>query len=216
MPESSTTDRLVYAASRQPLSEVLPLVRSVARRLEDEELRRWVGLELSGYYADNPAADDETARPEYRAVRGKHLDAWKNPIRIQNDEVRRMVNEQRLPQGVATLERFADGDEPIFLDDSDGSRLLREHFGVTSSAFYFRPEAVHDVLDAIRQRLVDKLEERREELDRISLPTADPRPESDQEDRQGLSILRILFLYFVLPVLTTVVGAFLVWKLGFE
>lgn len=164
-----TTDRLVRAARNEPLSDVLPAVLSAARQADLDELGDWVSLEMGGYLPSNPAGDSETETPQYRTVRGRHVDRFKNPIEIPDLEISDLVNKVRLREPIGRIEEFAGGDEPIFIGDTQEGALLRKHTDLKPHRFYFRPEAASAVVRSTQHQLIERLEEHRDALNEVDL-----------------------------------------------
>lgn len=213
----NTDKRLLKAATELPLSKVMPYVLTAARRIGDKELEHWVRLELAGYYSDNPAMTETVTVPEYRAVAGRHYDRRRGPIIIQDSRLR-FLNTDRLRFGVGTLEELAQKDDMVWVDDTAAMDILREEFDADPSAFAFSPGSVRGVLDAIRTKLIEEIDARRDrfrELD-LSLNIGEsenalttPRPSLFR--RVGQSVWKI-----VISVIALLVAGYLTWRFGWK
>ena len=89
--------------------------------------------------------------------RGQYVDQSKRQIRLNDEQLRKLVNQTLLPQPAGSVEDLADWDKPIFISDPPAEHVIRTHRGVNPAGFYFRPEAGGDVVQTIRHRLVDSM-----------------------------------------------------------
>jgi len=165
------------AAYTSPLDELLPKLLAFARRAEYPELETWVRLELDGYYSSNSAMTEDIIVPEYRTVPGIRTDEWHRRLLIQNPRLQ-FVNEDRLRQGIAELERFSSLDEHITVQDVSKADIIKETLGVDVTRFSFHPTSVQGVLSSIRARMIDWLveaERKYPELEHDFPPSPDPK-----------------------------------------
>lgn len=100
-----SSDKILKALDRDPMSTNLRETLRLANRLSDTELRNWCRLELGGYIASNPAMTDETVVPEYRTVVGQHADIYGRVLMVPTDLS--FINETRIRNGVEELEALS-------------------------------------------------------------------------------------------------------------
>jgi hypothetical protein len=91
-----------------PLSQTLPHVLILARRLKHLELEKWVRLEMNGYLRGNPAMTEDVTVPEYRTVAGQRSDEFGRPLIISDPQLQ-FISEERVRMGVQELEHLARG-----------------------------------------------------------------------------------------------------------
>ncbi len=139
-----------------PLSLLLPKLLTLSKRLEFQDLENWTRLELEGYLSLNPSLTDDTIVPEYRTVAGTRSDEWARPLVITDPKLH-FINEDRLRQGVAELERFASLENDITVRDISRADIIKEVLKVDVTRFSFHPTAVEGVLSSIRSRMIDWL-----------------------------------------------------------
>jgi len=156
-------EKLLAVVEQQPLSQSLPRALLIATRIDDEELGRWIRLEVMGYFADNPALTVETVVPEYRSVSGQWYDDFGRALAI-NDPGLAFINEIRLRPGVAELEGVAAGTESLAMRPTEFSEIIRRDLKVEVSLFRFRPSSVKQVLTNIKVQSMDQIERRREKI----------------------------------------------------
>ncbi len=99
-------DQVVRDVEEHPLNRSLAVSLRIARAIRDDQLATWIRLELMGYLADNPAMNNNTMVPEYRAVPGQWCDDYLRPL-VLDDPKLQFINELRLRQGVTELEGLA-------------------------------------------------------------------------------------------------------------
>ncbi|VAW29961.1 hypothetical protein MNBD_CHLOROFLEXI01-3329 [hydrothermal vent metagenome] len=153
-------------ASSEPLSQLLPSMLTLARRLHNQTMENWVRLEMNGYLPENPAMNSDVVIPEYRTIAIQHSDEIGRPL-IVNNPTLHFVNEDRIPMGVAELENLAKEPEMLVVRDPTFSKVLREKLGVEVTRFTFQPSAVVGVLSNIRSKLLDWLNEIQPDIEQM-------------------------------------------------
>lgn len=162
----STFERLLILMEGQPLSRSLPVSLQIANTIADEGWASWIRLELMGYLADNPAMENSTIVPEYRAVTGSWYDDY-GSLLILDDPNLAFINEIRLRHGVAELEGIAAGTGILSMRPTEFSELIRNNLKVDVCIFRFSPSSVCQVLTNVKVRLIDQLASRRDKIDVI-------------------------------------------------
>ena len=97
---------------------------------------------------------EETVVPEYRTVVGTRSDEYGRPLVIKDPNLY-FINEDRLRQGVAELEKFSSYESDITVRDISKSDKLKEVLDVEVSRFSFHPTAVEGVISSIRSQMID-------------------------------------------------------------
>lgn len=148
-------ERYLEEATKAPLSKCLPAVLKLALQIGNKDLEKWARLEIDGYYATNPALDDEVVVPEYRTISGQFIDAYGRPLIIRDPELR-FINEDRLRNGVAELESLARSTGMLSYE-SPQAETINRHLKVNVSKFQFHPSAIDGVLSGIRSELIQRM-----------------------------------------------------------
>lgn len=139
----------------------LPISQAVARGLRIAEAQgasgtvNWCRLELGGYWASNPAMNDEIVVPEYRTVVGQHADIYGRVLILEPELA--FVGETRLRNGIDELEMLTQTRDTVTVHDPRMCDLIRQHLHI--DVYSFRFSAVHlvGILTAIRERLRESL-----------------------------------------------------------
>lgn len=152
----TTNEGLLLHAQSSPLSSSLPIVLRAEIASGNEDLAKWVRLELLGYYADNPAMTKETRVPEYRIIRGQWFDIYRRPLVI-TDPVWDFINEIPLRSGVLELESLVGVSGEIAISLPEFAEMLRDKLRVEVNIFRFTPHAVEQILTNIKAQLLDRL-----------------------------------------------------------
>ncbi len=168
MSESTTElyRRTTEQIASVPLSQLLPSILTLARRLNDSNLENWVRLEMDGYLKDNPAMNEDIVVPEYRAIAGRRSDEFGRPFVI-NDSRFHFINEERIRSGVAELEHLAKDNKMLTIHTPEANRIIREEFRVEVTRFTFHPSSISGVLSNIRSKLLDWLDEIEPDIDQL-------------------------------------------------
>jgi hypothetical protein len=156
-------DQVVRDVEEHPLNRSLAVSLRIARAIRDDQLATWIRLELMGYLADNPAMNNNTMVPEYRAVPGQWCDDYLRPL-VLDDPKLQFINELRLRQGVTELEGLASAKGLLSMRAMEFSELIRKGLDVEVSLFQFHPAAVNQVLADIKLQLLDQLAARNEAI----------------------------------------------------
>lgn len=164
-------ERLFSTIEEQPLSRGLTASLKIATSIKDDELVRWIKLEIMGLFHDNPAMTETTVVPKYRSVPGQWHDEYGRPL-VLSDPNLGFVNEVRLRHGVAELEGLVSSSNMLTMRLPEFSDIIRQNLHVDVSLFQFRPSSVSQVLANIKVHLLDQLALRRESIN--SLPSNTP------------------------------------------
>jgi hypothetical protein len=156
MNTNETLKALVAERHTAPLTALLQRALEVAERRGDQELERWLRLELEGYFNTNPALTESVIVPEYRTVSGFHTDHYGRQV-IFSDPKLSFINQTRLRQGVAELEALELADPPLSIQDPALIDLLQQHLHIEAVAFSFPPSQVTGILSSIRVRFSEAL-----------------------------------------------------------
>jgi len=159
-------DELLERAPTGPLPEMLTSLSILAREIKNPEQQQWADLELSGYFKENPAMTESVIVPEYRVVPGCWRDEYGRPLVLQDPGLH-FVNETRLRQGVAELERLSRRSDTLTSQYPHGAALIRQHLQVDVTWFQFSPGSIVAILTAIRARLLDRLFQIRPSIDQL-------------------------------------------------
>jgi len=164
-------DDLLTRVSRGPLPDLLASLVVLAKEVQDPHLEKWARLEHEGYYKQNPAMSEDVVVPDYRTVPGQRLDDFDRLFVIDDHELR-FINEHRLREGVAELEKHSRAPSPLRFEDPFAAKLIRENLSVEVRWFRFSPSSIEAVLTAIRGRLLDQLYSLRPAIERYRIGTA--------------------------------------------
>jgi AbiTii-like protein len=152
---SVRSEDLANTLDSLPLSQTLPLALRLARDLNIPDFEKWLRLEISGYFDNNPALTSEVKVPEYRNVAGQHVDKYGRVVRVQS--TLQFLNSIPLRNGIAELEKMATGSELLTVQNSVSIEFIRENFNVEVYAFQFSPLEITGVLGSIKLKLSDWL-----------------------------------------------------------
>jgi hypothetical protein len=150
----SSNAQIAKALSLEPLSKALQTASRIVATTDEEEYKRWLRLELAGYFAGNSALSEDTVVPEYRTVTGQHFDLYGN--RLQLESKLSFVNEMRLREGVEELESLASSRDMVTLHDAKLCELIHANLGVEVHCFRFDAVCLKGVLAAIRAEAEDR------------------------------------------------------------
>lgn len=159
--EVDLLDWLQKNCFREPLSHVLPQLVRLAQIIGNEDVEHWARLELFGYTREGGMKNDEIV-PEYRTVVGQYYDHFNRPLQLPAKL--QFVNSYRLRYGAATLEEFAKQNDMQNIGDMGMIELIREELNVSVARFCFSPLSVVDVVNAIRNKAMDKVRELEKQL----------------------------------------------------
>jgi hypothetical protein len=159
---------LLNQIDRLPVSEALAKALRIAQATGATEVSRWCRLELAGYWASNPAMNEEVVVPEYRTVVGQHADIYGRVLLLESDLA--FVAETRLRNGIEELETLTRTREIVTIHDPHMCDLIRQHLQVEVYSFRFSAVHLTGILSAVRTELSEKLVA----LDRVSnaVPTS--------------------------------------------
>jgi abortive infection Abi-like protein/AbiTii-like protein len=158
-------DDLLARVHTGPLPDLLASLVVLAKEIHDAQLEKWARLEHEGYYSQNPAMSEDVVVPEYRTVPGQRLDDF-DRVFVIDDPGLQFINEHRLREGVAELEKHSRARGPLRFEDPFAAQLLRENLGVEVRWFRFFPSSIESILTAIRGRLLDQLYSLRPAIER--------------------------------------------------
>jgi hypothetical protein len=150
-------DDLITSATQNSLSKVLPSVLAFALKTKNTNLEKWVRLELGGYYSSNKALKDEDVVPEYRAIAGYYANQFGRRYLVNDPELQ-FINEDRLRNGVAELEKMSEANNPLNYSNPGTLEIIKRTFNVEVSQFVIQPSAIHGILSDIRAELISRLE----------------------------------------------------------
>jgi hypothetical protein len=137
-----------------PLSSALRTVLRIAERHGVADVAAWCRLELGGYWSSNPAMANSIVVPEYRTVRGQHVDIYGRSLMV--DSKLAFVNETRLRYGVDELEALTTNRDTVEIQDPKTRELIRDHLSVEVHSFRFSAVHVKGILSEIRTELVTR------------------------------------------------------------
>lgn len=139
-----------------PLSELLPHVLRLSKKIGNEELEHWVRMELYGYDKHGGMREEDVV-PEYREISGKYIDAFNNILVIDDPDLA-FVNTYRFRLGVKELEELSNKSKMQNIRDENFVDLMRKQLKVEVLRFCFSPVSVAGVLNRIRNHLLEKIE----------------------------------------------------------
>lgn len=149
-------DDLLNESAHSPLSKMLLETLRLATELGDEELKKWVELEINGYYHTNPEFNENSKVPEYRTIAGQYYDNIGLPLQISDPDLS-FLNSSVLRNGISELEQYAKKEAYLSLRDPSAIHLISQHLHISVRDFMFSPSSVENVLTGIRAQLVKKL-----------------------------------------------------------
>lgn len=164
---SSLHYELIEDATSAPLSQLLPRALTLALKLKNKDLEKWVRLELDGYLNTNPMLTKDDIVPKYRTIAGQRYDEFRRPLVLADSRLE-FINEDRLRKGVAELEHLATSKEMISYRDVHAAQIIREALGIEVTIFTFHPSEIHSVLSRIRARLIEWLSDIEPEVDKLN------------------------------------------------
>jgi hypothetical protein len=138
----------------KPLSQVLPYALELAKLVGDLGFERWVRMELYGY-DERGGMRAEDIVPEYRGVRGSHIDHFGRALPLSPKL--HFVNNYRLRYDVATLEMMAKNEGMRSLQDDHMRETLFEELNAMTSHFTFNTLGIAAILNTIRNMLLEKV-----------------------------------------------------------
>jgi uncharacterized protein (TIGR02391 family) len=138
------------------LSAIIPSVLILAKTINDQELIKWAELELGGYFDHNKALTQDTFVPDFRIVVGEYHDTFDRPLMFEDPKYN-FVNQVRLRNTIAELEKLAEKTKLLVIRDSSYLNLIKKNFKVEVESFWFSPTSVLGVLDGIRSNLITRL-----------------------------------------------------------
>ena len=150
--------------SDEALSTVLSSALRLARENEAHALSSWVELELMGYKFGTPSMTGEVVVPEYRTVNGQWYDAFGRQFLVTDPNLA-FVNEIRLRDGVAEIERYVTVKGELALPMPDFAEILKRELNVEVYWFRYAPAAIAPILARIRSQLVQWLISCRSQLE---------------------------------------------------
>lgn len=148
--------KLTAEASAAPLSMLLSELLLFAQDEGHQAVADWATLELGGYFEGNSALTAEVVVPKYRSVAGQYSDRNGSRLAIPTKDLS-FINEYRLRESVAELERIQNHNGSIAIEDPVYLNMLRDKLSVNMSQFNFNSSAVTGVLGGIRTRLIQQL-----------------------------------------------------------
>ena len=143
-------------ATEESLSSLFHNGVILANRSKDLELKRWLKLELDGYFSANPVLTKADEVPKYRTVPGYHFDIYGNRLLI-NDPNLYFVNETRLRNGIKELEALIQsGEKNPQIDDPTRNELIKKFLGHEVRYFQFTSSSLKSVINNIRGELLER------------------------------------------------------------
>jgi hypothetical protein len=149
-----------------PLSSILRKAKVFARQLKSEELEAWASQELDGYPSNSTL-------PDYRILKTVCVGKWSNgywsynnhPIPLQSiedDDLRRLLTVYSLYGGVRSIEQYAVERNmyffvPLEIVAAVNYYVSQDDYGYEEIHYAFGPQRFEQVLDTIRNRLLDFL-----------------------------------------------------------
>ena len=144
---------------------ILRKAKVLATQLDSDELGAWVSGELDGY-------DDAEKLPDYRVLSTAAAGRWTNGywtvknravpmFEIDDEELKKALTTFPVLQGIRTVESLAaDLGERKFMISPDVTALVNHHvkeggYGYTSLHYSVSPHHFEQILDTVRNRLLD-------------------------------------------------------------
>ncbi|WP_028666316.1 TIGR02391 family protein [Runella zeae] len=159
----SKIEEIIDLCTDNSLIAALQKTLTLSYAIDDEELERWVGLELSGYTKTNPYFEHSEKFPYYRKIIGIYTDANNRPLSEYIPDLKEF-NFFYLKQGVLELLAFSQRNKTIVIphplteDVKDDMKLQM------IEKFHFEPAIVLGVLQIITNQLLRKLSLIRKQL----------------------------------------------------
>jgi hypothetical protein len=149
------SEQILDGIDSRPLSHSLGQTLRLSARLNLFDFEKWCRLELEGYYASNPAMDENVVVPEYRTVVGQHADYYGRPLMVGEDLF--FINEDRLRFGVPEMENLLSTRDMVVIQDPGLCSLIKQHLNVDVHVFRFSSSLLSGVLSSIKLQLSDRL-----------------------------------------------------------
>ena len=134
---------------QKTVTQVLEEILKIAERNKDEDLKKWVYLELEGYISSNLYPTEDVIVPEYRRVAGQHKDSQGRILRF--DSELSFVNEIPLRQSVPELENIQKRGMKSLTVRVDYAVDALSKIGVNADSFSFDGSQIDGVLNSIKQ-----------------------------------------------------------------
>jgi len=148
-----------------PVSAILRKAKVLAAQLGSEDLSSWASQELDGY-------EDIAALPDYRILNTGTSGRWTNgyhavnnqgvPLfRIDDEELKKILTRFNVDHGIRTVEQLANDQEGRkFILSPDVTALVNHYvseggYGYTSLHYSLSPHHFEQILDTVRNRLLD-------------------------------------------------------------
>jgi|AntAceMinimDraft_17_1070374.scaffolds.fasta_scaffold86530_2 hypothetical protein len=139
------------------VTEILEKVLNIARSHHDDEIIKWVSLELEGYHDSNQYLTDDVIVPKYREIPGQWHDHYGKTL-IVPPEAPQELNLNRLRHAVPELEElFNSNKTPLVLLDNRGAAIIQKYFNVTVHRFIFGKSSLAAVLNSIKQEAIRRV-----------------------------------------------------------
>ena len=126
---ASLYDELVTKSAKESLSKLLPAAFRLSTVLNDSAFSKWARLEMNGYVNTNQAYTDDIEIPKYRAITGKHVDAYGRPFK-SNKKVKKYLNKTKILEGIDTLEQLSAKSESVYIEDQHNTEVIKQHLDV--------------------------------------------------------------------------------------
>lgn len=150
-----TAKNLLDQIDALPVSAAVAKGLRIAQAQGASRIADWCRLELAGYWASNPAMNEEAVVPEYRAVVGQHADIYGRVLVLEPELA--FIGETRLRNGIEELEMLARTRETVIIHDAHMCDLIRRYLDVEVYSFRFSAVHLTGMLTAIREQLREKL-----------------------------------------------------------
>ena len=149
-----------------PISAILRKAKVLAAQLNSEELKQWASSELDGYA-------EISDLPDYRVIRTSSAGTWTGGVHtvknravqmsmIDDEDLKTILSTLHLKEGVRKVEEMAEelGDNKRIFHSPDIAGLVNDHvrdgiFGYSTLHYSISPHDLRQVLDTIRNRLLD-------------------------------------------------------------
>ena len=138
-----------------PLSRAMGRFLGIAEAVGNVEVANWCKLELAGYWASNPALNEDSVVPEYRGIVGQHVNVYGQVLHLSSQL--EFVNQIRLRNGIEELETLAESRDVVSIHDPGMCSMIKEHLETDVYSFRFSSVQVKGILAAIRVMLREKI-----------------------------------------------------------
>ena len=155
---------LIELIDKVSLSKSLSKILRVSQEINDNELEKWIRLELHGYWNTNPALTEDVVVSKYRTVTGYYTDDFGRILSITNSDLQ-FVNEIRLRFGVVELEGYLGAKGPLVFQPLDNIKLVNENLKVNVSYYNIYPNQINSILEQIKTELSDRIVARKNKFD---------------------------------------------------